>query len=89
MTHRLPVDRRYLRVAADGRHTTLGRAFEPDEEVLNTAVEALDALGMAGWLVLSEGRYYGEGDISLLPVRRPTSRSSDWETTDRCVVPVM
>lgn len=75
-----PIDRRYLVVAQDGRHTTLGRATEPDEEALDTAAEGLDSLGLAGWYVLSEGRYYVPEDvISLLPIRRLTSTDGRWD----------
>ena len=78
MTDR-PVERRYLVVAADGRHTTLGRHAEPNEEELDTAAEGLDCLGLAGWSVLSEGRYYASEDtVSLLPIRRLTSADGDW-----------
>ncbi len=74
-----PIERRYLLIAVDGRHTTLGRATEPDQEALDTAAEGLDSLGLAGWYVLSEGRYYSQEDkISLLPIRRLTSSDGDW-----------
>ncbi len=79
MTDRPPLERRYLLVSADGRHTTLGRQVEPDQEALDTAAEGLDALGMAGWLVLSEGRYYSDEGVTLLPIRCLTTRTGDWE----------
>ena len=41
-----PMERRYLVIAADGRHTTLGRHTEPDEEEPDTATEGLDSLGL-------------------------------------------
>ena len=81
MTDRLPLERRYLLVSADGRHTTLGRDVEPDQEALDTAAEGLDSLGMAGWLVLSEGRYYSGETVTLLPIRCLTATSGDWEAT--------
>ena len=74
------IDHRHLVVAADGRHTTLGRYTEPDDEELHTAAEGLDRLGMAGWYVLSEGRYYMPDDtVSLRPIRRLTSKDGDWK----------
>ena len=81
MNDRPPLERRYLLVSEDGRHTTLGREVEPDQEALDTAAEGLDSLGMAGWLVLSEGRYYSGEVVALLPIRRLTTRSGDWEAT--------
>ena len=51
----VPLERRYLLIAEDGRHTTLGRATEPDQEALDIAAEGLDSLGLAGWYVLAEG----------------------------------
>ena len=75
-----PRERRYLVIAADGRHTTLGRHTEPDEEELDTATEGLDSLGLAGWYVISEGRYHVPQDtISLHPIQRLTSAEGDWE----------
>ena len=76
----IPIERRYLLIAEDGRHTTLGRATEPDQEALDTAAEGLDSLGLAGWYVLTEGRYYSPEDaITLLPIRRLTSAEGDWD----------
>ena len=72
------LERRYLVVAADGRHTALECHTEPDEEELDTAAEGLDCLGLAEWYVLSEGRYYASEDtVSLLPIRRLTSAEGD------------
>lgn len=72
--------RRYLLIAQDGRHTTLGRHTEPDDETLDTAAEGLDSLGLAGWYVLAEGRYYASEDsVALLPIRRLTATEGDWE----------
>lgn len=73
-------ERRYLLIARDGRYTTLGRHTEPDEETLDTAAEGLDSLGLAGWYVLSEGRYHSPDDaVALLPIRRLTATDGDWE----------
>ena len=73
------LERRYLVIAADGRHSTLGRHVEPDEGTLDTAAESLNSLGLAGWYVVSEGRYYVPSDtISLLPIRRLTLSDGDW-----------
>ena len=79
MTDKPHLERRYLLVSEDGRHTTLGRDVEPDQEALDTAAEGLDGLGMAGWLVLSEGRYYSQESMALLPINCLTTRSGDWE----------
>ena len=37
------LERRYLVIATDGRHTTLGGHTEPDQEMLDTAAEGLDS----------------------------------------------
>ena len=76
-SHRL--ERRYLLISQDGRHATLGRDSEPDEEALDTAAEGLDSLGLAGWYVLSEGRYSSpEDELSLLLIRRLTLAEGNW-----------
>ena len=81
MIDRPPLGRRYLLVSADGRHTTPGRDVDPDQQALDTAAESLDGLGMAGWLVLSEDRYYSGETMTLLPIRRLTTRSDNMEAT--------
>lgn len=62
-------ERRWLVITSDGRHVTVGRATDPTPETLETASEELRGLGLAGWLAVSDGSYYGAGRLELLLVR--------------------
>lgn len=61
-------ERRWLVIASDGRHVTVGRATDPTPEALREAGERLRGLGLAGWLAVSDGDYYGPGRLDLLLV---------------------
>ena len=62
-------ERRWLLVASDGRHATLGRARDPSAEELETAAARLGDMNLGGWLAVSEGHYYGPGPFRLMMVR--------------------
>ncbi len=62
-------ERRWIVVASDGRHVTLGRATDPSPDELEQAAEGLRKMGIAGWLAVSEGTYYGRGALRLMMVR--------------------
>lgn len=71
-------DSRWVVLAQDGSHATLGRHRQPDEADLVRASEGLERLGLAGWFVLLEGDYWG-GDPPVLRMLRPlTGREGDW-----------
>ena len=72
-------EQRWLVVVEDGRHATIGRAFDPSPEELDAAGAALDSEGLAGWLVVSDGDYWGEEPVDLMLVRRLTQRDGSWE----------
>jgi hypothetical protein len=73
-------ERRWLVIASDGRHVTLGRASDPSAEDLEQASEALRIQGLGGWLAVSEGQYYGRGKLELLMVRLLAEQSgATWE----------
>ena len=73
-------EKRWLVIASDGRHVTVGRATDPTPETLEAAGEGLRGLGLAGWLAVSDGSYYGAGRLELLMVR-PLSKlpGATWE----------
>ena len=62
-------EKRWLVIASDGRHVTVGRATDPPPEMLDAAGDGLRSLGLAGWLAVSDGSYYGPGSLELLLVR--------------------
>lgn len=70
-TDRHPIQRehRWLVIAFDGRHVTLGRATDPSPEELEHIAGSLREQGMAAWLVVSQGRYHGPGPLELMMVR--------------------
>ena len=58
-------ERRWLVIASDGRHATLGRASDPSDAELERASESLRKLHMSGWLVVTDGHYYSQEDLEL------------------------
>ena len=71
-------EKRWLVIAEDGRHVTLGRHTDPTEEEIAVSGERLDEMNLAGWLVVSEGGYYRRHNVSLLLVRPITKKTADW-----------
>jgi hypothetical protein len=73
-------ERRWLIVAHDGRHVTVGRATDPTDEEVERAGAALLDLGLGGWLVVMEGFYHRPGsEPHLLVVRQISPCSTTWE----------
>lgn len=62
-------ERRWLILAEDGRHVTVGRHSDPSPEELVEAEARLAAQGLAGWIVVMEGGYYTRHKPSLMMVR--------------------
>lgn len=71
-------EKRWLVVVQNGDHVTLGRHTDPSEAEIDEVVKQLENMGTSGWLVVSEGLYYGEGVVSLLNVRCLTKIVGDW-----------
>ena len=63
-------ERRWIVLAEDGRHSTLGRETDPTEAEIAATGQALAAQGIHGWLAIAEGDYWAKrGQVSLLMVR--------------------
>jgi hypothetical protein len=62
-------ERRWVILAEDGRHVSIGRHSDPSPEELAQSEANLAAQGLAGWLVIMEGGYYQRGKPSLMMVR--------------------
>lgn len=60
----------WIVLGTDGRHASIGRAREPDEEDLAQVSAALVAAGEHGWLAVLYGDYYGRRGVRL-EVMRP------------------
>ena len=72
-------ERRWVVIAEDGRHATLGRHTDPSEEEINAAEAGLVALGTGGWLAVTEGVYYSRDAIILLQGRTLGTPAVTWE----------
>jgi hypothetical protein len=76
----MPREQRWIILAADGRHATLGRSAPPDEEEVAKAASALAATSHAGWLVRLDGDYWSRRARPVLtPIRRlACAIDADW-----------
>jgi hypothetical protein len=70
---------RWIVLCTDGRHTTLGRHRDPDEDDIARAGAALAAAGLAGWLAVMKGGYYMGARPELLMVRPLVGDPAGWE----------
>ena len=62
-------ERRWIILAQDGRHVTMGRAAPPSEAEVEAAAAALAAQGLAGWLATLDGNYWSRRRVALAPVQ--------------------
>ena len=62
-------ERRWIILAQDGRHVTMGRAAPPSEAEVETTAVALAAQGLAGWLATLDGNYWSRRSVVLAPVQ--------------------
>lgn len=73
----MPRERRWIILAADGRHSTLGRYAPPDEEEVAKATSALASVGLAGWYVILDGDYWARRAPVVLTPLRPLAYAAD------------
>ena len=72
-------ERRWIILAQDGRHVTMGRAAPPSEAEVETAAAALAAQGLAGWLATLDGNYWSRRCVALAPMQMlGDSNTLDW-----------
>jgi hypothetical protein len=60
---------RWITLALDGRHVTLGRHTDPTDAEIAATEAALSAQGLSGFLAVMRGTYYAHGKVELLHVR--------------------
>ncbi|MBX9751033.1 MAG: hypothetical protein K5Q68_15705 [Roseococcus sp.] len=65
----MPSERRWIILAQDGRHVTMGRAAPPSEAEVEAAAAALAAQGLAGWLATLDGNYWSRRRVTLASVQ--------------------
>lgn len=71
---------RWIVLASDGRHVTLGRHTDPTEEEIANTEAALTRAGLGGWLAVMRGRYYdARRQPELLMVRSLGNPVDSWE----------
>jgi hypothetical protein len=73
----MPRQLRWIILAADGRHSTLGRSAPPDEEEVAKAASALAAVGLAGWYVILDGDYWSRRKPVALTMIQPLAHAAD------------
>ena len=73
----MPRERRWIILAADGRHSTLGRSAPPDEEEVARAASALAAAGLSGWYVILDGDYWSRRKPVVLTIIQPLAHAAD------------
>lgn len=76
-------EKRWLVIAGDGRHVTLGRHSDPTAEELAEVEETLTRQGVSAWLAILEGVYYGQNPVHVLQVRHLTGSGDGWEAAKR------
>ena len=70
--------RRWIILAQDGRHVTMGRVAPPSEAEVEAAATALAAQGLAGWLA-TLGNYWSRRRVALAPLQTLGDGASlDW-----------
>jgi hypothetical protein len=75
-----PSHLRWIVLASDGRHSTLGRDIAPDDVEVAAAGAALSSIGLSGWLVRLEGDYWSRGKPVVLTMTQPLAHAAvtDW-----------
>ena len=71
---------RWIVLASDGRHTTLGRDTAPSDAEVAVAGAALAAAGLAGWFVRLDGDYWARRAPVVLTLVQPLAHATatDW-----------
>jgi hypothetical protein len=69
---------RWIVLCSDGRHSTIGRHRDPDEEDISRVTAELAAAGLEGWLAVLKGGYYTRARPELLMVRPLVGQAADW-----------
>ena len=72
-----PSHSRWIVLASDGRHSTIGRDMAPDDVELAAAGSALASVGLTGWLVRLEGDYWSRRTPVMLTVIQPLAHAAD------------
>ena len=63
------METRWIVLAADGRHVTMGRHTDPSQLEIEEAERGLASQGLSGWLAVMKGAYFSRQTPSLMMVR--------------------
>lgn len=75
--------KRWMIIAEDGRHATLGQHRSPTEEEIGQVTASLSAHGLGGWLVLGDGDYYQiRKPFDLEKIRQVSDSQVPWEVAE-------
>ncbi len=73
-------ERRWIILAEDGRHATLGRHTDPFDVEIKAAGASLQTQGLGSWLAVMEGFYHQpRSTLTLMMVRQVAPCSVAWE----------
>lgn len=72
-----PSHSRWIVLANDGRHSTLGRDTAPDDAEVAAAGSALAGMGLTGWVVRLEGDYWSRRKPVVLTMIQPLAHAAD------------
>ena len=62
-------ERRWIILAQDGQHVTMGRAAPPSEAEIEAAAAAFAAQGLAGWVATLDGDYWSRRRVTVWQVQ--------------------
>mgnify|MGYP003366633005 CR=1 FL=1 len=75
--------KRWMIIAEDGRHATLGQYRCPTEEEISRVAASLSANRLGAWLVLGDGDYYQiRRPFELEKVRQVSESEVSWEVAE-------
>ena len=72
-----PSHLRWIVLANDGRHTTLGRDTAPEVAEVAAAGATLARIGLTGWLVRLKGDYWSRRKPVVLTMIQPLAHAAD------------
>ena len=74
------LETRWIALATDGRHVTLGRHTDPTDAEIEATEKALAAQGLSGFLAVMRGGYYTRSAVELMQVRPLAgAEAGQWE----------
>lgn len=76
----MSAETRRIILTPEGGHVSIGRHTDPSDDEIEAAAGKLRQAGSGGWLAVTEGRYYGRRNVTLLMVREIVPTDASWET---------